>query len=343
MSGSWSSVRIISVMTRFGLRLIGVTLFVYAILFLTPGTLRVRVAEAGDGGTVQRRSGRHYTVEQDMTLIDGDCLHAGSDGAMLSYNSEAGRLVAVEAGERHCVGGILDVPGGYLRWLAKAARGDLGNYYGTPVLERLGVHAGRTLLLVAGALVLSLALALSLAAADLSRPDSRWIGYAIQSVTAVSGLHVIVLCFATMGLQWAVPNTGFSVWLIIILAVGNGTLADYYAILREEFGSALTQDYVLAAQGRGANPLVHATRNEMALGLLEATSSRIPTLIGGTIVIEWVFSYLGLGYDIVKAIQGRDFELIMGVTSVLAVVLIGVLESAGLARRLLDPRIGGRS
>ncbi|MBT5874820.1 MAG: ABC transporter permease subunit [Candidatus Latescibacteria bacterium] len=335
--------RIIGATTRFGLRLIGVTLFVYTILFLTPGTLRVRVAEAGDGGTVQRRNGVHHNAEQDLTLVDGDCLQAGSDGATLSYNSEAGRLVGVGPGERHCVGGIIDVPGGYLRWLGKAVRGDLGHYYGTPVLERLGVHAGRTLLLVSGALVLSLALALGLVVVDLLRSDSRWVGYAIQSVTAVSGLHVIVLCFATMGLQWAVPNTGFSVWLIIILAVGNGTLADYYAILREEFGSALTQDYVLAAQGRGASFLLHATRNEMALGLLEATSSRIPTLIGSTIVIEWVFSYLGLGYDIVKAIQGRNFEMIMGVTSVLAVVLIGVLESAGLARRFLDPRIGGRS
>lgn len=326
---------------RFALRMAGVTLCVYGILYLTPGTLRVRIVDVGPESEVERRSGRSHPAEVDMTLIDSDCLRAGPTGATLSYNAELDRQVRVEAGERHCVGGMLAVPGGYLRWLSKAAQGDLGYYYGTPVVERLRSDAGRTLLLVAGALLVSLTLALALIAVEAWRPRNPWVGYGVQTFTAFSGLHVIVLCFATIGMQWALPNRGFSLWLIVILAIGNGTLADYYAILREQVAGATRQDYVQAARGRGASPLVHALRNEMLLGLLSATSSRVPALIGGTIVIEWVFSYLGLGYDIIKAIQDRHFELIMGVTTAIAAVLVGVLEASALARRSLDPRIGG--
>ena len=130
-------------------------------------------------------------------------------------------------------------------------------------------------------------------------------------------------------------------WFVAILSLGSGTLADYYAILREQVHRALQLDYVQAAKGRGANPLIHAVRNQIILDVLEATTSRIPTLIGGTIVLEWLFSYLGLGYDIVKAIQSRDFDLIMGVTTVVATILICVVETTGFGRRRLDPRLVG--
>jgi len=320
-----------------------VTLFVYAVLYLTPGTLRVRIVETQEGGLIERNSGQKQIAEADMTLVDGDCLTAGTHGATLFYSAERDRPIRLGRGERHCVGGIKGVPLGYFHWLTKAVNGNLGYYYSTPVTQRLWTATGRTLSLVVGALALSLFLALALVLAEVLSPYSHVVSYCRLALTIISGLHVIVLSFALIGLQWAIPNTGFTLWLIVILAVGNGTFADYHAILREQVSDVLKKDYVQAARGRGANPIEHAIRNEMIVGLLEATSSRVPTLIGGTIVIEWVFSYLGLGYDIVKAIQDRHFELIMGVTLVVAIVLIGVLEVSALGRRMLDPRLRGQT
>lgn len=326
---------------RLVVRLLGVTLLVYLVLYVTPGTIRVRVVEAGPDATVTRRTGVEQVAASEMVLLDSDCVTAGTAPTVLSHSAEPGRLRRVAPGDEHCVGRLADVPAAYARWLGNAARGQLGYYHGTPVAARLWAHTGRTIGLVLGSLLVGLALALAMVIAELSQVGERVVGYLVQLVNAVSGLHVIVLAFAVIALQWAIPNTGFSPWLVVILAVGSGTLSDYYAILREQVRGALRQDYVQAARGRGASPLRHAVRNEMILGMMDATTSRVPTLIGGTIVVEWVFAYLGLGYDIVKAIQDRDFDLIMGVATVVAVILVGVLEASGLARRRLDPRLAG--
>ena len=326
---------------RFWLRLLGVTALVFVVLYTTPGSLRARVVSDREDGQILRRTGTRQTVNRGSLLFGGDCIESGATATAIIYESEPDLVVHVPAGRQHCIGTMSAMSAAYGRWLTRAARGDLGYYYGTPVITRLTTHAARTMLLVAGALVLSLAAALMMVVADLRWSGHRIVNFFVQVVGVLSGLHVIVLCFGVIALQWAAPNSGFSVWLIVILALGNGTLIDYYHVLREQIRNALHRDYVEAARGRGANPLKHAVRYEITLGLIDATSSRIPALVGGTIVIEWVFSYLGLGYDIVKAIESRDFELIMGVTTVVALVLICVLEASSLAHRSLDPRLAG--
>lgn len=268
------------------LKLLGITFFVYVILYVTPGS---SIESLQRGKAVKERI--------------------------------AGDMIA-----------------GYLNWAGNALRGDMGHCEGTPVVERLRLHVPRTLLLVGGSLTLSLVLALGMAVISL-----QWSNFAVQNLISlanlISGLHIIVLSFVVIIMGWVIPNTGFSPWLLVVLALGNGTLVDYYAVIRTQIAQALVQDYVVAATGRGASRLRHAVIYEIVLGLVEATSSRVPALIGGTIIVEWIFSYLGLGFDIVKAIQVRSFDLIMGVSTVVAALLIFLMETTDLVRRRLDPKL----
>jgi ABC-type dipeptide/oligopeptide/nickel transport system permease component len=227
----------------------------------------------------------------------------------------------------------------YVHWLGAAVQGDLGHCAGEPIRARLGQSLGRTLPLVAAALAFSLVFSAALAALAAVWAWSRWVAVVVRSLTALSGAPLVVLALGAFALRWVDPNQGFSPWFVVILGLGNGTLVDYYTLLRQQIDEARQRDYVVAAQGRGASRARHAWRNELLVGLLDATWSRVPGLIGGTIVVEWVFAYTGLGYDIVKAVQDRHQELAMAVTAVVAVLLVSLGEGVERVRRHLDPRL----
>jgi oligopeptide transport system permease protein len=270
-----SAMNLISAAFNFILKLTGITMFVYLVLYFTPGQMAIT-------GVMEEK-----TITKALS--------------------------------------------GYASWAANTLRGDMGHFKGVEVGDRLQKSVPKTLLLVIGALGISLVLALVLALASLTWRGNLLVQNIVSLFNLVSGVHLIVLSFVVVLLGLA---------LLIVLALGNGTLVDYYAVLREQMSRALGQNYVAAAMGRGASPLRHATVFEIALGIVDATSSRVPALVGGTIIVEWVFAYFGLGYDIIRAIQYRDFALIMGVTTAVAVLLIMVTEVAQLLRQRMDPRLG---
>ena len=128
--------------------------------------------------------------------------------------------------------------------------------------------------------------------------------------------------------------------MLAILALGNGTLSDYVAVLREELRRIFSQDYVLAALGRGGNRVRHVMR-ETGLMLMDVTVAKIPLLVGSTIVLEVLCSYYGLGWYIVKAIGStpRDINLTMVTTTLIVGGLIGINLVSDAIRMALDPRI----
>jgi peptide/nickel transport system permease protein len=220
---------------------------------------------------------------------------------------------------------------------------DYGNWMGGILKGKFGYrylikHTGKTLGLVVGSLGLSLVIALTMVYLSLMCTERAMVRDLISLINLLSGMHVLVLSYLLIYWGWVSPR-GFSFWLLLILALGNGALADYYSILREQTNKARGMEYVEAARGRGADVIRHLRRYEMTLGLIEATSSRFPVLIGSTIIVESIFSYLGLGYDIVNAIRLRNFERIMAITMVVAALLIFVTEFTDYIRKRLDPRL----
>jgi len=224
---------------------------------------------------------------------------------------------------------------GYWKWLVHFPGYDVG---GGPIAEKLWSSSIVTFTLVSGSLTLSLCISLVLVISMLVWPESRGVSIGFYLVNFLSGFHIVILSLLFVAIFGQIGS--FSFWMLPILALGNGTLSDYTSVLREELRRIFSQEYVVAAMARGSSRVRHGAR-ETLVSLINVTSSKIPILVGGTIVLEWVCSYVGLGYNIVKAIetQPRDVNLTMGVTTVIVGGLIFVNFISGALRIYLDPRI----
>jgi peptide/nickel transport system permease protein len=97
---------------------------------------------------------------------------------------------------------------------------------------------------------------------------------------------------------------------------------------------------VARAKGLSGYPVImrHAFRNAL-LPLITVIGLSLPTLIGGSVVLESIFGWPGLGTYAIDAVTQRDYPVIMGVNFVAAVVVLGSNLLADIAYAVADPRI----
>jgi len=125
--------------------------------------------------------------------------------------------------------------------------------------------------------------------------------------------------------------------LVMGLATAGGTARFVRANLLEVMG----QDYIRAARAKGLSELrvvwVHGMRNA-AVPLIQLFSLSLPALLSGSLIIEVVFSWPGLGQLTFNAILARDYPLILGATALSAVLVVAGNLLADLLHALVDPR-----
>jgi peptide/nickel transport system permease protein len=106
--------------------------------------------------------------------------------------------------------------------------------------------------------------------------------------------------------------------------------------------SVIQEDYVRTARAKGvperAVRFVHAFRNAL-IPIVTQIGLLIARLIGGAVVTETIFGWAGMGRLAVEASNGRDFTVIMGLTVVIASVVILVNLLVDVAYGLIDPRV----
>ena len=102
----------------------------------------------------------------------------------------------------------------------------------------------------------------------------------------------------------------------------------------------MDSDYILFARARGERALVrrHVLRN-VALPAVTLQFASISEIVGGSVLVEQVFSYPGLGQAAVAAGLGSDMPLLLGVTVVTAALVFGGNLAADLLYGAIDPRI----
>ena len=256
------------------------------------------------------------------------------------------------------------LPERYLGWLSAALRGDLGTslLYRQPVLQIVAERLGNSLGLLLSAWVLSGALGLTLgvlAGAFRDRwPDRLIRGWCLLlSSTPAFWLALLLLMV-------------FSVWLgwfPIGLSVPIGAAAEQVSFLerlrhaflpaltlsvtgvsgialhtREKMADVMESDYVLFARARGESlggiVLRHGLRN-VALPAITLQFASVSEIIGGSVLVEQVFSYPGLGQAAVTAGLGGDLPLLLGITVITAAVVFGGSLAADLLYGAVDPEI----
>lgn len=247
----------------------------------------------------------------------------------------------------------LDRPLGaqYATWLGRAVRGDLGHSWmrGLGVSAALRERIPRTVVLAVTAAGLSILVGVSVgvlaAARRNSLPDQLSRGGALLGASLPSYFmaYVLILVFA-VALE-AVPVFGFGSPAHVILpaiTLALGPAATLARLTRSAVLEVLGEVYIQTAQAKGVPPgavlFHHALRNAV-VPVLTVAGLSLGHLLGGSLVVEWVFAWPGLGELAVTAIHDRDYPLIQGVVLFSGAVFVVVNFAIDLSYAWFDPRV----
>jgi peptide/nickel transport system permease protein len=248
----------------------------------------------------------------------------------------------------------------YGKWLVEAAQGNLGvsSRSHEPVTHVIGSRLGPTLLLMVVALVVGVATGLVLGILGAFYRNSML--DVILTAFAVLGISVPVYLAGLLGLYifslklgWF-PTGGFSTpgnadlldriehLILPALLISIQYVAQTMRYARSAMITALAQDYVRTARAKGLLEsrivIGHALRNAM-VPIATIIGSYIPALIAGAVFIETIFSWPGMGRLFVDSVNYRDYPVIMGLTLVLAIIILLANLLTDVAYALIDPRI----
>lgn len=249
----------------------------------------------------------------------------------------------------------------YFRWLKNCLSGNLGYSFrtGEPVTKLIAERIGPTLVLTLTGTSVAMLLAIPLGVLAACKPYTVY-DYAASGLSflgAASPSFFVGLIFIYMfSVKLGVLPTGgmysnltvkapvdYIQHLILPASVlAFSQVGMYIRQTRSSLLEILGDDYVRTARSKGLKEenvvIRHGLRNAF-IPVVTQFGLSIPTLIGGTVVIEQVFSWPGLGTLMVFSIQARDYPTIMGITVVIAfVVMIGNMLIE-LLYGVLDPRI----
>jgi len=247
----------------------------------------------------------------------------------------------------------------YVRWLIRIAHGDFGRSYisGEPVTEALVRSLPVSVELMALSLVLSVSLAIPtglLAAYGAGRPVDRVLGLVASVLLAVPSfiLGLVMMYLFALGLGWFpavgyVPLSEDALANLRTLAIPAATLAlvewpGFMLILRSDAIEVLQQDYVLLAKAKGLRDGRILFRHVLKLSsftLLTVIGLTVAALIGGALVIENIFALPGVGRLIVSAISSRDFMVVQGAVTIVAVGFVLINFAVDMLYVMLDPRV----
>ncbi len=247
----------------------------------------------------------------------------------------------------------------YERWIGRIAAGDFGYSYraGMPVTKLIWQRLPASLLLVGGAIGLSVLAAIPLGVLAAAHRDSA-VDFGAMAVALgtlsippfVSGILLILIFglvlhwLPTMGYPTA--REGFASWplhLLLPAVTLAGTLVGVVLRLtRSSVLDELGRDYVRIARAKGLAErtvlLGHVLKNGL-LPVVTLIGLQLSYLLGGTVIVEIVFAWPGIGGLVVDAILARDYPVVQGLVLLIASAVVLISLVVDFSYSLLDPRV----
>lgn len=240
----------------------------------------------------------------------------------------------------------------YFRWAGNCLRGDFGESYmlHKPVVTLLLTRLPATLKLTVFSVILMLIMAVPLGMLSAVYKDS-FIDYLCRGITffGVSlpnfwvGLLLMLVFCVKLNLLPVVSSGGdFKSMILPSLTLAIAMSAKYTRQVRTAVIEELSSDYVIGATARGVKfwkiLWFHVFPNSL-LPLITMLGLSIGSLLGGTSVVEVIFSYPGLGNLAVSAITACDYYLIQGYVLWIAVIYMVINLLVDLSYYFIDPRM----
>lgn len=239
----------------------------------------------------------------------------------------------------------------FLDSASKIVRGDFGDslQYGVPALPLILERLPATVQLATVALIMSVCTAIPLGLIGGSNPGSKWdvVGRAVglfgQATPSFWLAMLLIIVFAVQA-GWfpTFGRSGFRSVILPAFALSVGTMGYLVRLTRATVLGVRGEDYVRTAHSKGlpgtAVYLRHVLRN-VAIPLVSVIGVQFGYMLGGSIYIETIFAWPGMGRVVAEAVANRDFPLVQAVAFFASVVIVALNLLTDLAYALLDPRI----
>lgn len=288
--------------------LLGVTVIVFALIRLTPGDPAVMIAGPGAN-------------PEQLALIRA---HLGLDKHLVTQ---------------------------YFMFMGNLFQGDLGTSLrsGMPVIDEIMARLPNTFLLAFSAGLISIVMGVVVGIIGGVKHYSAFDYLSMLLVLfgialPVFWLGLLLMLVFSVKLGW-LPTTGVGSWRHLILpsvSLAAACTAFIARMARSSVLEVLQQEYVRTARGKGLIErsviLRHVLKNAL-IPVVTMVGILMGTLLGGSILVEMVFAWPGLGRLLVRAILFRDYAVVQGVILVFALVFILINLAVDISYAYIDPRI----
>ena len=239
----------------------------------------------------------------------------------------------------------------FVAWLWKAVHFDFGRsfYFQDQVTTLIGGRLGVTMTLGGLSLAFALLIAIPLGVLAAIKRDT-WVDRLALTISVFGQAMpsfwfalTLILIFA-VNLRW-LPVSGTGTWkhfVMPVIALGTYAMPAIMRLTRNGMLDVLSSDYIRTARAKGLRTgtvmFKHALRNAV-IPVVGLAAVQLGFMLGGSIVIETIFSLHGLGHLAWEAISRNDYPVVQAVVLLLSVVYIFVTLVADLLNAALDPRM----
>jgi ABC-type dipeptide/oligopeptide/nickel transport system permease component len=239
----------------------------------------------------------------------------------------------------------------FLDYVSKVFKGDFGDslHYRVPALPLVLERLPATLELAVVALLMAVGVGVPLGLLGGSSPGGKWdffaraVGLFGQATPSYWLALMLIIVFAVQ-LGWF-PTFGRSDWRSVVLpafALSISTMGSLVRLTRSAVLEVRQEDYVRTAYSKGLSPqkvyLKHVLQN-VAIPLVSVIGIQFGYMLGGSIYIETIFAWPGMGRVIAESVSNRDFPLVQAVAFFTSIVIVVLNFLTDLAYGWFDPRI----
>jgi peptide/nickel transport system permease protein len=239
----------------------------------------------------------------------------------------------------------------YLDFMAGAFRGDLGDSIRQGrsalglVLERLPntVELALTSFVIGFALAVALAVVAEVTGSRRLRSTLVWLATIRQAIPPyLFGILLVLLFSVTLGLLPAIGRTSYASFVLPVATMATFEVALYLRLLSASFDESRTLDYVRTARAKGvprARIVVRHMLPNALLPVITIAGINLGVLMGGTVVLEMVFNWPGLGRLIVQGVTERDYPIVQAGVVLIAMLFVVINFAVDVLYAVVDPRV----
>ena len=298
-----------------------------------------------------------------LTIIVFTLIHLAPGDPALAFVSEGSIDPQIVAQVRKNLGLDQPLPVQYMIWVSHVARLDFGTAYtfnGAPVIELIAQRLPATLVLQSAALALSLAVSIPLgivsakkqySAIDNTATAGAFLGLALPNFWIALMLQLLLavslgwLPASTPGTDETVGVARIKYLILPVVVLALPTLAVFTRFVRSSMLEVIKQDYVTTARAKGlSEPTVtyrHALKNAL-IPMVTVVGTQLARLLGGAVIVEYIFAWPGLGALAYESILKRDYPVVLALTLLTGAFILVVNMLVDVAYTLVDPRVSFR-